>query len=73
MVAYAENDLLAFPLDELLRELREETGGSVHIPEFALVDARRILCGNAGAGGVRRRLIYPQGVLARPVRGAALR
>jgi hypothetical protein len=43
LVAYSQNDLLAFPLDELLRELREDTGGPVHIPEYALVDARVIL------------------------------
>lgn len=46
LVAYAQNDLLAFPLDELLSEVREQTRGAVHIPEFALVDARRILHGD---------------------------
>lgn len=49
LVAYSHDELLAFPIDELLRELREDTGAPVHIPEYALVDARVILHGDKTA------------------------
>jgi hypothetical protein len=43
LVAYAQNDMQAFPVDELLRELREDTGGAVHLPWFAVEEAQQIL------------------------------
>ncbi len=43
LVVYAENDFQTFPLDELLDELRYDTGGRAFIPWFALEDAQRIL------------------------------
>lgn len=43
LVVYAENDLQALPIDELLDELRNDTGGRVLIPWFAVEDALRIL------------------------------
>ena len=43
LVAYALNDLRALPVDELLRELREDTGAAVHVPCCACGDALEIL------------------------------
>ncbi len=43
LVAYSLNDMRAFPVDELLGVMRDETLAPVHIPEYALVDARVIL------------------------------
>lgn len=43
LVVYAENDLQSLPVDELLRELREDTGGAVLIPWYAVEDAQQIL------------------------------
>lgn len=43
LVAYARSDMRSFPVDELLREMREDTGAAVLIPELALVDARWVL------------------------------
>jgi TusA-related sulfurtransferase len=43
LVAYAQNDMRAFPVDELIAVMRDDTHAPAHIPEFALVDARVIL------------------------------
>lgn len=43
LVAYAQNDLRALPVEELLRELREDTGAAVHIPCCACGDAVEIV------------------------------
>lgn len=43
LVEYALNDLRALPIDELLRELREDTGGPVLIPWLAVDEAQQIL------------------------------
>ncbi|MFI5895615.1 hypothetical protein ACIA5D_36525 [Actinoplanes sp. NPDC051513] len=63
LVEYARNDVRALPIDELLRELREDTGGPVHIPWYALEEAQQVLADDraalarlesfAGAHGVR--------------------
>ncbi|GAA0494526.1 hypothetical protein Ade02nite_20140 [Paractinoplanes deccanensis] len=49
LVAYAHNDMRSFAIDELLRELREDTGGPVHIPFFAVEEAQQILADDTDA------------------------
>jgi hypothetical protein len=43
LVEYARNDLRSLPVDELLREMREDSGWPVIIPLLALVDAQAVL------------------------------
>lgn len=40
LIVYAENDLQSLPVDELLDELRYDSGGRALIPWFALEDAQ---------------------------------
>lgn len=49
LVVYSESDLEALPVDELLDELRHDTGGRVLIGWFALEDAQTILGDNRRA------------------------
>jgi hypothetical protein len=46
LVVYAKNDLQALPIDELLQELREDTGGIVVIPSLSHADALLVLAGD---------------------------
>lgn len=64
MVAYAQSDSLALPVDELLQELREDTGGPVHLPEFAYADALAILDGDKEATGRLESFAAAHGVTA---------
>ena len=43
LVAYARSDLRSLPIDELLREMREDTDAPVIIPKLALNEARWVL------------------------------
>lgn len=49
LIAYARSDMQALPLDELLREMREDTGAAVLIPGYAFSEARWILNGEQDA------------------------
>ena len=49
LVIYAKNDLQALPVDELLQELREDTGGAVVIPSWSHADALLVLDGDKTA------------------------
>jgi hypothetical protein len=49
LVVYAESDLEALPVDELIDELRYDTGGRLLIPWYALEDAQTILGDNSRA------------------------
>ncbi len=49
LVAYARSDMRSFSIDELLDEMREDTGAPVIIPGFALLDAQQILRGEKDA------------------------
>ncbi|MGX6604853.1 hypothetical protein ACWKSP_22395 [Micromonosporaceae bacterium Da 78-11] len=49
LIIYARNDLQALPVDELLRVLREDTGGTVVIPSLSHADALLVLDGDKEA------------------------
>lgn len=51
LTVYAESDLQALAVDELLDELRYDSGGRCLIPWFALEDAQRILRDDRSALG----------------------
>lgn len=63
LVAYAQNDLLAMPVDELLRELREDTGGTVRIPRLAYTDALDIVADDKAAVGRLESFAAAHGVV----------
>lgn len=66
LVAYAQDDLLSLPVDELLQELREDTGGAVHIPGLAHADAVEILDGDKPATARLESFAAAHGVLDAP-------
>jgi hypothetical protein len=62
LIAYAENDLRALPVDELLEELREDSGGQVILGWFVLEDAQRVLRADRTALGRLEVLASEHGV-----------
>jgi len=49
LAEYARDDLRSFPVDELIREMREDTGQPVIIPWFALDEAQQVISGDLNA------------------------
>jgi hypothetical protein len=64
LVAYAQNDVLAMPVDELLRELREDTGGPVILPELAFTDAAAIVADDKAATARLESFAAAHGLIA---------
>jgi len=62
LAEYARNDLRSLPIDELLRELREDTGGPVYIPLLALEEAQQILGNDRPALARLESLVAAHGV-----------
>jgi hypothetical protein len=62
LVAYAENDLRALPIDELFDELREDSSGHVILGWFVLEDAQLVLQVDRTALGRLEALASEHGV-----------
>lgn len=62
LVAYAQNDLRSLPVDELLDELREDSGGAVIIGWFTAEDAQQVLGDDRPALARLQSLVAAHGV-----------